>query len=109
MLRQTIITILLSVLFGGTSLVGLGNAEIPLDPAILRLRYLLVASSLLILILMSPFKQWGFHRQYRPLLLLWILFGCGLLISGLANNDTTIFRDGLWQMIAVPLIMFKHN
>jgi O-antigen ligase len=28
-------------------------------------------------------------------------------MSGLANNDTTIFRDGLWQMIAVPLIMFN--
>jgi hypothetical protein len=107
MLRQTIITILLSVLFGGTSLIGLGNAEIPLDPAVLRLRYLLVGTSLLILILMSPFKQWGFHRQARPLLLLWILFGFALVMSGLANNDTTIFRDGLWQMIAVPLIMFN--
>jgi len=107
MLRQTIITILLSVLFGGTSLVGLGNADIPLDPAILRLRYLLVGTSLLILIVMSPFKQWGFHRQARPLLLLWILFGCALLISGLANNDTTIFRDWLWQMLAVPLILFN--
>ncbi|MEG4841153.1 O-antigen ligase family protein [Microcoleus sp. B9-D4] len=107
MLRATIITILLSVLFGGTSLIGLGNAEIPLDPAILRLRYLLVGTTLLILILMSPFKQWGFHRQARPLLLLWIFFACGLLISGVANNDTTIFRDGLWQMIAVPLILFN--
>jgi len=107
MLREIIITILLSVLFGGTSLIGLGNAEIPLDPAVLRLRYLLVGTSLLILILMSPFKQWGFHRQARPLLLLWILFGFALVMSGLANNDTTIFRDGLWQMIAVPLIMFN--
>jgi hypothetical protein len=107
MLRQTIITILLSVLFGGTSIMGLGNADIPLDPAILRLRYLLVGTSLLILILMSPFKQWGFHRQARPLLLLWSLFGFALVMSGLANNDTTIFRDGLWQMIAVPLIMFN--
>jgi O-antigen ligase len=98
---------MLSVLFGGTSLVGLGSSNIPLDPAVLKLRYLLVASSLLILILMSPFKQWGFHRQTRPLLLLWMLFGCGLVMSGLANNDTTIFRDGLWQMIAVPFIMFN--
>ena len=107
MLRQVIIAIALSVLFGGTSLITLGSYNIPLDPAVLKLRYLLVASSLLILILMSPFKQWGFHRQDRPLLLLWILFGCGLLISGLANNDKTIFRDGLWQMIAVPLILFN--
>jgi len=107
MLRQVIIAIALSVLFGGTSLISLGSYNIPLDPAVLKLRYLLVASSLLILILMSPFKQWGFHRQDRPLLLLWILFGCGLLISGRANNDTTIFRDGLWQMIAVPLILFN--
>ncbi|MEG3919868.1 O-antigen ligase family protein [Microcoleus sp. T3_A4] len=107
MLRQVIIVIALSVLFGGTSLISLGSYNIPLDPAVLKLRYLLVASSLLILILMSPFKQWGFHRQARPLLFLWILFACGLLISGLANNDTTIFRDGLWQMIAVPLILFN--
>jgi len=107
MLRQVIIVIALSVLFGGTSLVSLGSYNIPLDPAVLKLRYLLVASSLLILILMSPFKQWGFHRQDRPLLLLWILFGFALLMSGIANNDTTIFRDGLWQMIAVPLIIFN--
>jgi hypothetical protein len=107
MLRQVIIVIALSVVFGGTSLITLGSYNIPLDPAVLKLRYLLVASSLLILILMSPFKQWGFHRQDRPLLLLWILFGCRLLISGLANNDTTIFRDWLWQMIAVPLILFN--
>ncbi|MEG4327629.1 O-antigen ligase family protein [Microcoleus sp. herbarium5] len=107
MLRQVIIVIALSVLFGGTSLISLGSYNIPLDPAVLKLRYLLVASSLLILILMSPFKQWGFHRQARPLLFLWILFACGLLISGVANNDTTIFRDGLWQIIAVPLILFN--
>lgn len=107
MLRQVIIVIALSVLFGGTSLIGLGSYNIPLDPAVLKLRYLLVASSLLILILMSPFKKWGFHRQARPLLLLWMLFGCGLVISGLANNDTNIFRDGLWQTIAVPLILFN--
>jgi len=107
MLRQFIIVIALSVLFGGTSLISLGSYNIPLDPAVLKLRYLLVASSLLILILMSPFKQWGFHRQDRPLLLLWILFGFALVMSGIANNDTTVFRDGLWQMIAVPLIMFN--
>jgi hypothetical protein len=107
MLRQVIIVIALSVLFGGTSLISLGSYNIPLDPAVLKLRYLLVASSLVILILMSPFKQWGFHRQDRPLLLLWILFGVALVMSGLANNDTTIFRDGLWQIIAVPLIMFN--
>ena len=107
MIKETIVTILLSVLFGGTSLIGLGNADIPLDPAILRLRYLLVGTSLLILILMSSFKEWGFHRQTRPLLLLWILFGCVLVMSGIANNDKTIFRDGLWQMIAVPLILFN--
>ena len=107
MLRQVIIVIALSVLFGGTSLIGLGSYNLPLDPAVLKLRYLLVASSLLILILMSPFKQWGFHRQDRPLLLLWILFGLALVMSGIANDDTTIVRDGLWQMIAVPLIMFN--
>lgn len=107
MLRQVIIVIALSVLFGGTSLIGLGSYNIPLDPAVLKFRYLLVASSLLILILMSPFKQWGFHRQARPLLLLWMLFGSSLVMSGIANNDTNIFRDGLWQMIAVPLIMFN--
>jgi O-antigen ligase len=107
MLRQVIIVIALSVLFGGTSLISLGSYNTPLDPAVLKLRYLLVASSLLILILMSPFKQWGFHRQTRPLLLLWMLFGCGLVMSGLANNDITLFRDGLWQMIAVPFIMFN--
>ena len=107
MLRQVIIVIALSVLFGGTSLISLGSYNIPHDPAVLKLRYLLVASSLLILILMSPFKQWGFHRQDRPILLLWILFGFALVMSGIAHNDTTIVRDGLWQMIAVPLIMFN--
>ncbi|MEG4282809.1 hypothetical protein QUB68_06745 [Microcoleus sp. A006_D1] len=107
MLRQVIIVIALSVLFGGTSLISLGSYNIPLDPAVLKLRYLLVASSLLILILMSPFKQWGFHRQARPLLLLWMLFGCALVVSGLVNNDKAVFTNGFWQMIAVPLVFFN--
>lgn len=107
MVRQVIIVIALSVLFGGTSLVGLGSYNMPLDPAVLRLRYLLVASSLLILILMSPFKQWGFPRKTRPLLLLWMLFCCALVASGLVNNDKSVFINGFWQMIGVPFIFFN--
>lgn len=105
--KEIIVTILLSVLFGGTSLVGLGNADMPLDPAILRLRYLLVGSSLIIAIVISPFKKWGFPRKSLPLLALWGLFCLGLVISGLANNDSTPVRDGLWLMIGVPIIFFN--
>ena len=106
-LRQTFILILLAVLFGSSSLVSLGNADNPLDPFILKLRYFLVGTSSLLLLLMSRFDMGRFHSKAVPFLLVWTLFNLVSVISGLTNNDLISLRDGLWLIIGAPLIFFS--
>lgn len=105
--RQTLILILLAVLFGGSSLLGLGSVDAPLDPSILRLRYVLIGTSLLLLLLMSCFEIFSFPGKALPLLLIWTLFNFVSVISGLANNDSISVRDGFWLMLGTPLIFFN--
>ena len=105
--RQTLILMLLAVLFGGSSLPGLASADASLDPSILRLRYVLVGTSLLLLLLMSRFDIWRFHSKAVPLLLVWTLFSFVSVISGLANNDSTSVRDGFWLMLGIPMIFLN--
>ena len=107
MLRQIVIVLLLAVLFGGASLVNLGSADHPLDPSIIRLRYVMVGASLLTLVLMSGLKRLTFSSKPLPILLLWSLFSLTLVASGIANNDSSIVRDGFWFMLGVNLIFFN--
>ena len=107
MTKQILILILLSILFGGSSLVSLGNADFPLDPAISILRYSVVGASLLILTLMSPLSTWGFPPRALPLLGMWLLFGMMSVISGLINGDFVPVKDGFWLAIGTPLIFFN--
>lgn len=106
MLRQIVIVILLSVLLGGASLVNLGSSDMPLDPAILKLRYVMVGASILILLLMSGLNKLNFSSKALPILLLWILFSLALVASGIANNDSSVVRDGFWLMLGTNLIFF---
>ena len=106
MLRQTVIVIFLAVLFGGASLVNLGSADMPLDPAILKLRYVMVGASLLTFLLMSDLNKLSFSSNALPIQLLWILFSLALVASGIANNDSLIVRDGFWLMLGANLSFF---
>ena len=105
--KQILILILLSILFGGSSLSTLGNADVPLDPAIAIVRYSMVGATLLILTLMSPFSMWGFPPRSLPLLLMWLLFGMMSIISGLVNGDLVPAKDGFWLLICTPIIFFN--
>lgn len=104
--QKTFILILLAVLLGSSSLINLGSSEFPLDPTILRLRYLLVSTSLLLFIGISRSNKWRLDSKAVPLILVWTLFSFVLVISGLANNDSTSVRDGFWFMIGIPFIFF---
>jgi hypothetical protein len=105
--KQILILVLLSTLFGGSSLVSLGNADFPLDPAIAIVRYSMIGASLLILTLMSPLSTWGFDPRCLPLLLMWLLFGMMSIISGLVNGDLVLIRDGFWFLTGTPIIFFN--
>ena len=107
MKKQILILILLSILFGGASLISLGSADSPLDPAISIVRYSIVGASLLILTLMSPLSTWGFKPGSLPLLLLWLLFGMMSIVSGLVNGDLVPVRDGFWLLVGTPIIFFN--
>ncbi|MGL5061791.1 MAG: O-antigen ligase family protein [Microcoleus sp.] len=84
----------------------MGSSEIPLDPAILKLRYVMVGASILILLLMSGFNKLNFSNKSLPILLLWILFSFAIVTSGIANNDSSVVRDGFWLMLGANFIFF---
>ncbi|NJR20954.1 MAG: hypothetical protein HC786_01575 [Richelia sp. CSU_2_1] len=104
--RQFLMVISLSILFGSSSLINLGNAEFPIDPMILRLRYFIVGIDLIFFLAMARFDMRGLSTKPVPLFLFWSLFTLVSVISGIANNDSTSVRDSLWLMLAVPLIFF---
>ncbi|MBD2308799.1 O-antigen ligase family protein [Chroococcidiopsis sp. FACHB-1243] len=105
--RQILTTILLSILFGGISLIGLGSSDIGYDPNIMNLRYFLVGMSCLLLIMLARFRLGKFNDRAFPFIALWTSFSIVLIISGLANNDSTIVRDGFWFAIGIPLVFFN--
>lgn len=106
-MRQVLMVISLSLIFGSSSLINLGNSEFPLDPVILKIRYFIVGINLIFLITMSGFDIWHIPTKPVPLFLFWSLFTLVSVISGLVNNDLASVRDGLWLMLAVPVIFFK--
>ncbi len=105
--KQQILTlIILAVLFGSSSITNLGSSEIPLDSAIEKLRYVLILTALMTLLLLSRFDIWGFPKKQLPLIIVWILLGFISVISGVVNDDLVSVRDGLWFMIISPMIFF---
>jgi O-antigen ligase len=105
--RNRLIVILLAVLFGGASLTNLGNAEFPLDPAIATLRLVMIGTVLLFFAVISGAEMLNMPTKPLPLTFLWAIFSFVLILSGFANNDLTILRDGFWFLIAIPVIFFN--
>jgi hypothetical protein len=105
-LRQTFVLMLLSVLLGGASLIGLGSLDQPLDPLIVMMRYALIGTSLLLILKLSGFNKWNFCKQTEPLFLLWILYSFVSVISGIANQDLVIIREGFWQITGSLMFFF---
>lgn len=105
--RNFFILVLLSVLFGGVSLIATGSVDNPLDPTTAMARYFIVGSSLIILIGMSPLADWSFHPRAVPLLGLWVLFGLSCIVSGAINDDLVPIKDGFWALTGVPIIFFN--
>ena len=99
----------LTMLFGGASLINLGSAYDPLDPAFGTARMVLVAGSLAAL---SPFLPAAVARfdtatKGMILILLWLAFGTVCLISSVATNDDVgALASTLWILIGVPIVFF---
>lgn len=111
--KQIYITLILSVIFGATSLVDLGNADFPLSPTVSKLRYLLVGMGFILLCLMNYLDNrkgnisWGFNNQTSPLLWIWLLFCFALVVSATVNQDVLNIRDSYWLLLGVPIIFFR--
>ncbi|MBW4688344.1 MAG: hypothetical protein KME40_25450 [Komarekiella atlantica HA4396-MV6] len=106
-IRETFIVILLAVLFGGVSLMDLGDPDSSIDPSILKLRHLMNGITLLIFLMMSHFKIWHFPSKPLMLTCFWYLFSFAFFLSGFFHDDLTIIRDSMWLMIAIPVIFFS--
>ena len=105
--KNTIIVVLLAILFGGASLTNFGTLEAPLDPAILILRFALIGVVLLFFAVLSGADLLNIPTKPVPLTFLWSAYSLVFILSGFANNDLTILRDGFWFLIAVPAIFFN--
>ena len=99
----------LTMLFGGASLINLGSAYDPLDPAFSTARMVLVAGSLACL---SPFLPAAVARfdtatKGMILILLWLAFGAVCLVSSVATNDDVgALASTLWILIGIPIVFF---
>lgn len=105
--KNRIIVILLAILFGGASLTNLGTLDAPLDPAIMIVRFTLIGVVLLIFAISSGSELFSIPTKPVPLTLLWAVYSLVCILSGFANNDLVVLRDGFWSMIAVPTIFFN--
>lgn len=105
--RHQFIVILLAILFGGASLTNLGNSVVPLDPAIITLRIAMIGTVLLLSAIISGSEMWNIPTKPVPLTFLWATFSFSVILSGFANNDLIVLRDGFWFMIATPVVFFN--
>lgn len=105
--RHQLIVILLAILFGGASLTNLGNSEFPLDPAIVTLRLTMIGIVIFFVAIVSGQEVWNIPTKPAPLTFLWMMFSFVMILSGVANNDPIILRDGFWFLIAIPLFFFN--
>jgi O-antigen ligase len=106
-LRRFLGLCLLAALLGGASLVGLGSADLPLDPIVFRIRYLLVGGSLAGLFCLGWTTPWSLNQSRWPLFLLWLLFSLAVVLSGLVNENAETLREGFWLLIAAPFLFFR--
>ena len=99
----------LMMLFGGASLINLGSAYDPLDPALSTARMVLVAGSLAAL---SPFLPAAIARfdtatKGMTLIVLWLAFGAVCLVSSVATNDDIGgLASTLWILLGIPIVFF---
>lgn len=104
--RNLLVLLTVSTLLGGSSILSLGSIDNPLPSSFERLRYGMIGASLIILLLCSGFNKWNFRMKAEPFFILWIVYGFTIFVSGMANKDGLIIREGLWQMLATPLFFF---
>ena len=111
--KQIYLTLILSVIFGATSLVDLGTPANPLNPIVLKLRYLLVGTGFILLFLMKHQEDrqgntfWSFDSKTSPLLWSWLLLCFALVVSATVKNDALSLRDSYWLLLGVPIIFFR--
>ena len=99
----------LTMLFGGASLINLGSAYYPLDPALGTARLVIVAGSLAALSPLLPAAVAHFETAAKGviLLFLWLAFGSVCLVSSVATDDRAgALASTLWVLIGVPVVFF---
>lgn len=108
---QVLVLLMLVIMFGAASLLELGSSTVPMNPIVLKLRYVLVFSGLVGVFLLSikdrkNWHSWKFNQEVNLLIGIWIMFCLMIEISGCINKDLIAIRDGYWLMICVPLFFF---
>jgi len=99
----------LTTLFGGASLINLGSAYDPLDPALSTARLVLVAGVLATLspLLPTAVVRFGTTAAGALLIGLWLAFGAVCLVSSVATDDHAgALASTLWILIGVPVVFF---
>ncbi|MBN2002168.1 MAG: O-antigen ligase family protein [Anaerolineae bacterium] len=105
---RLIISMTLGGLLGAASLSLLGAASRPLSSTVVKLRYGLVACCLGTFLILGRFRiSPHISKQSLGTFGAWLLFGISVLFSALLNADTSLLIDGLWFVLAVPLIFFN--
>ena len=103
-LRLAVVFLSLAVLFGSASLLSLGSNKFPLDPRIFKLRYILVASSLSLLLLIPRTSSYRLNKRGLLFLSIWIPYGLTALTSAVVNRESML--DSVWLCVGVPVIFF---
>jgi len=99
----------LALLFGGASIMNLGSAYDPLEPALGMLRLVLIAAGLGILfpLLLTAIANIRVTAKGMVLISLWLAFGAVGLISSVVTEDhLEPVASMLWILAGIPIIFF---
>lgn len=103
-LVATIYIILLSMMFGGASLLRINPEYLP---SVSQLRYMLFLVPLIVFILVF-FLRYSYIRFGKMTLpfWFWLLFACTVIITATIKADAGFLIDGFWFFLGVPLVFF---
>lgn len=102
-------TLLLALLFGAASLGTLGQDLVFMNRSLAHVRYLVIASSLIALLLINLLTRtnvriYKISSRSLVILLFWFTFGLMCVISAFSNGSR--LGASFWYLIGIPLVFF---
>jgi O-antigen ligase len=78
-----------------------------MDPIVSVIRFIMIGVSLFGLLILSGAGMWNIYVKPLPLNAVWLAFSLIVLLSGIANTQATVIRDGFWFIVVVPVVFFN--